>query len=68
MLLKPDLHDIINIIIIDIISIAADDTISPVFALPTRILSGIQNGDENGNTAANKLISLAGFIIEKYAK
>ena len=44
---------------IDIIITATDVIISPVFALPINILSGMQNGDENGNIAANKLISLA---------
>ena len=45
-----------------------DVTISPFFALPTKILNGVQNGDENGNIAANLFILLAGFIIEKYDK
>ena len=42
--------------------------ISGNLALPTNILSGIQKGAEIGNIEANRLILLAGFIIEKYAK
>ena len=49
-------------------NIPIEAIISGIFALPTNILNGIQNGADIGNIAANRFILLAGFTIEKYDK
>ena len=56
------------ITIIVTIKIAIDIITSVVLANPIIILNGMQNGDDIGNSEANKLRSLVGFIIVKYDK
>ena len=71
MLLKNFIKLIIGLHILGFkstIKITIDNAISTAFDNPIITLNGMQNGAEIGNKAANKLSSLVGFIIVKYAK
>ena len=50
------------------ISIAIEINTSVTLANPIITRNGMQNGDDTGNSEANKFNSLVGFIIVKYAR